>query len=640
MSELDRARLALSALDSGCPHDEWIRIGMSAKAAGLSFEDFHNWSKNASNYVNEKDCYAAWKSVDHTGGVTEATLFFKAKEAGWKDDSNPSFNQKTYQPKLENNIVNIAPHESSYALEIWERCLPADNEHPYISRKEGQSDGLRVYPENAPSIIIQTHNVSGYLVVPCISNDKIQTLQFIPPHGGKKLNLGGAQFHDGYFVIGQITTHIYLCEGLSAAWPVNKVLGVATVISFGVGRMMTVAKKLRSQYPSAQIVIVPDRGQEELASKIAFEINAAWIELPQEIPLKLDIGDYAQEYGYEKLSLILTSSKTPPLPLNTIFADTLPEAFSPVDELLEGILIEGDGSILYGDSNSGKTFFVIDMACAIARGIDWMGRKTEQGLVIYLAAESPSSVKRRLQTYQMHHKVRVKNFAIVQNPINLFENDSDTSAIIDLVRLIEEKSQQKVRLIIGDTLARLSSGANENAGQDMGVVIRHFDRIRNECNAHFMLIHHSGKSAAAGARGWSGVRAAVDTEIEITDSLTGRCAEITKQRDLSTKGTRIGFQLETVTMGLSKWKSTVTGCVVIPTDAPIKSPNKRVSEIGRVLTEYIGTLDRPIKKSELVKHFKDQYNSSSVYRELSNLIEAGLASDSMGIINKVLIGTN
>src|SRR5690606_17467691 len=157
-----------------------------------------------------------------------------------------------------------------------------------------------------------------------------------------------------------------------------------------------------------------------------------------------------------------------------------------------------------GDSNSGKTFFVIDMACAIARGIDWMGRKTEQGLVIYLAAESPTSVKRRLQAYQKYYNVRVKNFAIVQNPINLFDGEADTTAVIGLVHLLEQQYKQKVRLIVGDTLARLSAGANENAGQDMGLVVRHFDRIRSECNAHFMLIHHSGKNAAAGARGWSG----------------------------------------------------------------------------------------------------------------------------------------
>lgn len=60
---------------------------------------------------------------------------------------------------------------------------------------------------------------------------------------------------------------------------------------------------------------------------------------------------------------------------------------------------------------------------------------------------------------------------------------------------------QKVRLIVGDTLARLSAGANENLGQDMGLMIRRFGQFRTECKAHFMLIHHSGKSAAAGARG-------------------------------------------------------------------------------------------------------------------------------------------
>ena len=73
------------------------------------------------------------------------------------------------------------------------------------------------------------------------------------------------------------------------------------------------------------------------------------------------------------------------------------------------------------------------------------------------------------------------------------------------MRQIEHQRGTKAWLIVGDTLARLSAGANENAGQDMGLVVRRFDRIRTECKAHFCLIHHSGKAAAAGARGWSGI---------------------------------------------------------------------------------------------------------------------------------------
>ena len=38
MIELERAYSALAAIDPGCSREKWIRIGMAAKAAGLSFE--------------------------------------------------------------------------------------------------------------------------------------------------------------------------------------------------------------------------------------------------------------------------------------------------------------------------------------------------------------------------------------------------------------------------------------------------------------------------------------------------------------------------------------------------------------------------------------------------------------------------
>ena len=322
----------------------------------------------------------------------------------------------------------------------------------------------------------------------------------------------------------------------------------------------------------------------------------------------------------------------PPLALSVAFADELPDTFTPPDELVEGVLTAGDGSVLYGDSNSGKTFFVIDLAAAVARGTQWMGRNTEQGLVVYLAAESPQSVRSRLQAYQRHHGVRVPNFAIVQSPIDLFDGDADADKVIQVVRQLERQRGQKVRLIVGDTLARLSAGANENAGQDMGLVVRRFDRIRSACNAHFLLIHHSGKAAANGARGWSGIRAAVDTEIEVTDSAQGRCAEITKQRDLSTKGERIGFRLEPVTLGVTKWGAPASSCVVVTADAPDKAQGRRVSEVGGAVLEFLRTQPAGKKKREVVEHFQPLYDKSAVYRELKKLVASGQVLECIGIV--------
>lgn len=42
--------------------------------------------------------------------------------------------------------------------------------------------------------------------------------------------------------------------------------------------------------------------------------------------------------------------------LSVVFADELPESFTPPDEIVQDVLTSGGGSMLYGDSNSGKTF--------------------------------------------------------------------------------------------------------------------------------------------------------------------------------------------------------------------------------------------------------------------------------------------
>jgi hypothetical protein len=319
-------------------------------------------------------------------------------------------------------------------------------------------------------------------------------------------------------------------------------------------------------------------------------------------------------------------------PLEVVFADNLSSIYTPASELVERLLTAEGGSLVYGASNSGKTFLAIDLACAVARGTRWMGRQTESGLVVYLAAESPSSVQSRLQAYQQHHRVRVPNFAIVQSSIDLFGGDGDTHAIISEVRSIEEERGQKVRLIVGDTLARMSAGANENAGQDMGQVVRRFDLIRSVCKAHFILIHHSGKAQAAGARGWSGVRAAVDTEIEVTDSATGHCAEITKQRDLNSKGERIGFRLQPITLGGTRWGTPATSCIVVPADAPKRETGKRISAVGGAILELLGSRPNGLKKVDIAKHYVGSYSSSAVYRELKKLVKAGKADNRNDII--------
>lgn len=319
-----------------------------------------------------------------------------------------------------------------------------------------------------------------------------------------------------------------------------------------------------------------------------------------------------------------------------VWADKLPDELDPEDQLVEGLIGRTAMSILYGDSNSGKTFFAIDLASSVAQGAMWMDRHTVEGLVLYLATEAPRSVITRMQAYQKHYGRKVPNLVIVKSPIDLFDGAADASTIIQLIQSLEAEHGVKCELVIGDTLARLAAGANENSGEDMSTVIRHADRIKREAKAHVMLIHHSGKDQARGARGWSGLRAAIDTEIEVTsDDVTGlHAAEITKQRDIPGKGDRIGFKLEVVDLGAGQWGHRRTSCVVVPAEAPAKqSKGKRPSEVAGAITEALTQHGTGMKKGDIVKHFAERYERATIYRELKKMVESGRLNESIGIVS-------
>jgi len=261
--------------------------------------------------------------------------------------------------------------------------------------------------------------------------------------------------------------------------------------------------------------------------------------------------------------------------LQVVFGDELSDAYEPPDELVEGLMTIGSLTVVYGDSNSGKTFWALSLAAAVARGTDCYGRKTDPGIVVYLATEAPAGVKSRMQALKKFYGCNLENFAMVPVPLNFYDGDGDANNVIALVKAIEEKKGRPVRLIVGDTLARMSSGANENAGSDMSPVMARFDKVASASGAALLIIHHNGKDAAKGGRGWSGIRAHIDTEIEVIDKAGIRSACITKQRDLSSKGETIYFKLEILEMGITKFGKKATTCVAVPDEKAAESePHK------------------------------------------------------------------
>lgn len=274
-------------------------------------------------------------------------------------------------------------------------------------------------------------------------------------------------------------------------------------------------------------------------------------------------------------------------PTGFTWARDFPAVHAPrmlVDKLFEaGTLAE-----IFGDSNTGKSTLALDMALRIASGAPWRGRRTAKGIVFYLALESAAGARRRVAAHCKRFDTALGQllFADVSVAVQLLEQH-DVNALVAAIRAAESEAGEKCVLVVVDTLARAIAPGDESKTMDMGAFVRSCDMLRTGTGSAVLVVHHSGKDPTKGARGSGSLRAAVDTEIEVTGQANPRQAKVTKQRDLPS-GDVFAFDLEPVDIGIDdETGEAITACVVAHRDdvphAAIVPKGKAVASILRAL---------------------------------------------------------
>lgn len=301
-------------------------------------------------------------------------------------------------------------------------------------------------------------------------------------------------------------------------------------------------------------------------------------------------GVDAPENVFTKIEGALTER-----PRSKLFAVPFKECVANLNQpyLIEHLIDPGCMSVVYGDSNTGKSFFALDLAVHLAVGKTWINRKVKRGSVAYVAAEAGNSMKKRIEAYKKFYELQDDeiDFVLIPCPVDLLHvENGDARPLAELI--LEHLKEPK--LIVVDTLARALAGGNENSSEDMGAFVRNVDVLRYHTKAHVMVIHHSGKDRAQGARGHSSLRAAVDTEIEVSKSGEGSVqahkAVATKQRDREL-GTPIEFKLEEVELGKNSEGMLVKSCVVRPVSEAEKAFKRRALKPGSLAYKLMDVLD-------------------------------------------------
>jgi KaiC/GvpD/RAD55 family RecA-like ATPase len=255
--------------------------------------------------------------------------------------------------------------------------------------------------------------------------------------------------------------------------------------------------------------------------------------------------------------------------------------------LVKGLLPTGGMTVLYGDSGTGKTFLALHFALCIAAGTDCFGRRVRRAGVLYIAAEAGQSIQNRVAAAK--HEIEwpvTMPFAAIPAPLDLCTTQTDVARIKRALSQID--LGVPIGLVVVDTLSRTMAAGNENAPEDMGAFVRSVDELRAHDDVAVLIVHHSGKDPSRGARGHNLLRAASDTEIEVTRSSGSRVAsaQVTKQRDGVTEG-QLQFALRAIDVGVDADGESVSSCIVEELNATPSRGQPRLSHQQQIALDLL-----------------------------------------------------
>jgi AAA domain-containing protein len=217
---------------------------------------------------------------------------------------------------------------------------------------------------------------------------------------------------------------------------------------------------------------------------------------------------------------------------------------------------------VHADSSGGKTAIMVDLALHIAAGIEYRGRRVEQQPVVYVALEGHGGIDNRVIAAGAELGIEDAPFALVKTGDN-FRFPEPAQRVASVARQLLKSHGGDCPLIVIDTYtAALGADGSDCDPKDVSAFIAAIQQhLLRTCTT--LILHHFGKDSSRGGRGWSGLRAALDFELEIHQTDDGlRTMRVTKSRDGSDQQPGLCFRLHGREIGINEHGEPVTAVVV------------------------------------------------------------------------------
>lgn len=325
----------------------------------------------------------------------------------------------------------------------------------------------------------------------------ISTLQSIEANSKKQWKRG-ARKRGSFFPIGLekaedraefFRIRVYICEGVATGLSVYLATGTPTIVAGDAGNFLPVSKL----FPNATIVAdydIPSHTGEEYAKKTGKPYIL--MKDPEDDSVKFDADDYRRKYSLKTLGEFFNANR----PKN-LFADIVETSDDfEIQYIVKDWLQAHSVGIIYGKSQSGKSFIALDLALSIALGLEsWAGgRILERMPVAYLCGEGQEDfIKRRLNGWFLAHGHSKKEaegfFSICTESLDISNPFTVEHIICDLQQL-----GQKPGLIILDTVECFMAGDYKDA-KDVQPFLNGMKELSDKFGACVLAIGHVAKGA-------------------------------------------------------------------------------------------------------------------------------------------------
>jgi putative DNA primase/helicase len=306
---LDDVADALSFLDAGADRDSWAVLGMAIKSefGDLGEGVFESWSMSSDKY-NKANFKSAWRSFKQSGGITIATLFKQALDAGykptkkeWSADEKKKREAEYAERRVLREKEAIAEQVKLDALQnaisvaantVWDH-LALKGKSDYLENKNIKPNGVRFISKQFMFVVDLVKNTAyvladraemnavvklkkqddnaisflwlkrGSIALPMYDmQGKLWSLQFVSP-SGTKLFIKCSKKSGTCFLLStgsqiEAPAPIMLAEGFATGASILMATGYPVFVCWDAGNLLAMSSEIRKAYSDAKLLICGD----------------------------------------------------------------------------------------------------------------------------------------------------------------------------------------------------------------------------------------------------------------------------------------------------------------------------------------------------------------------------------------------